>query len=106
MVQNHREKSEQELAIERKWREKLLQEATAEEFQQAYDELHKLFLEEQKCPDTIYARVNPRGLDRARRLILRKVGQGHRVLEVGCGNGETSPLLAREGNEVVSIDIS
>lgn len=106
MAQSYRNKSDQELAIERKWREKLLHAATAEEFQQAYDELHSLFLKEQGYSAPIYARVNPRGMDRARCLILRKVGQGHRVLEVGCGDGETSRLLARQGNEVVSVDIS
>lgn len=105
-MQDHRTKSELELEIERRWREKLLRVATAEEFQQAYDELHALFLKEQECPGQIYAQVNPRGMDRARRLILRKVGQGQRVLEVGSGDGETSRLLARQGNAVVSIDIS
>lgn len=105
-MQDHRDKSEQELAIERRWRERLLHAATAEEFQQAYDELHALFLKEQECQGPIYARVNPRGMDRARRLILHKVGQGQHVLEVGSGDGETSRLLAKQGNAVVSIDIS
>jgi len=105
-MRDNRGKSEQEIAIERRWRERLMRAATAEEFQQAYDELHSLFLEEQGDAAAIYAKVNPRGMDRARRVILRQVGQRQRVLEVGCGDGETSRLLARQGNAVVSIDIS
>jgi 2-polyprenyl-3-methyl-5-hydroxy-6-metoxy-1,4-benzoquinol methylase len=102
----HRHKSEQEVAIERKWRARLIQSATAEDFQQAYDELHDLFLQEQEGAAEIYEEVNPRGMDNARRAILRKIGSGQCVLEVGCGDGQTSRLLAKQGNEVVSIDIS
>jgi len=101
-----RHKSEQEVAIERKWRERLMQSATSQEFQQAYDELHGLFLKEQEDQAQIYAEVNPRGMDRARQAIMHKIGSGQRVLEIGSGDGETSRLLARKGNSVVSIDIS
>jgi ubiquinone/menaquinone biosynthesis C-methylase UbiE len=102
----HRNKSEQEVAIERKWRDRLSQSATAEDFQHAYDELHGLFLQEQQSVGEIYVEVNPRGMDNARRAILRQIGSGQRVLEVGCGDGETSRLLAKQGNGVLSIDIS
>jgi 2-polyprenyl-3-methyl-5-hydroxy-6-metoxy-1,4-benzoquinol methylase len=99
-------KSENEVAIEARWRERLLHAATPQEFQQAYDELHTLFLQEQGGAAHVYDKVNPRGMDRARRVILLKVGVGQRVLEVGCGDGETSCWLARQGNVVTSIDIS
>ncbi|MBM4430758.1 MAG: methyltransferase domain-containing protein, partial [Chloroflexi bacterium] len=113
-MEDDRIKSEQEVEIEGKWRDKLLHTATAQDFQQAYDELHSLFLKEQGGPSQgsgrghaqVYDTVNPRGMDRARRVILHKIGQGRDVLEVGCGDGETSRLLARQGNRVVSIDIS
>lgn len=101
-----RRKSEQEIAVERKWRARLMKEASAEEFREAYDELHSIFLQEQPTREQIYGKVNPRGMDRARQAILRKIGHGHHVLEVGCGDGETSRWLARQGNAVVSIDIS
>ena len=103
---DHRSKSAEEVAIERAWREKLIQSATAEDFGKAYDELHALFLEEQGEGAEIYGSVNPRHQDRARQVILRKVESGHRVLEVGCGEGETSRMLAQQGNSVVSIDVS
>lgn len=105
-MHDERGKSQQEIAIEARWRERLLHAATAEEFQQAYDELHALFLQEQSGSARLYDKVNPRGMDRARRAILVKVGHGQRVLEVGCGDGETSRLVARQGNAVVSVDVS
>ena len=103
---DHRDKSVQEVAIEKAWREKLIQSATTEDFGRAYDELHALFLEEQGEGAEIYGSVNPRHQDRARQVILRRIKSGHRVLEVGCGEGETSRLLAENGNSVVSIDVS
>lgn len=103
---DHRDKSAEEVAIERAWREKLIESATTEDFGKAYDELHSLFLDEQGEGAEIYGRVNPRHQDRARQAILRRIGSGRRVLEVGCGEGETSRVLAQQGNSVVSIDVS
>jgi len=105
-MEDDRIKSQREVEIEGKWRDKLLHTATAQDFQQAYDELHSLFLQEQGGQAQVYDKVNPRGMDRARRVILHKIGRGQDVLEVGCGDGETSRLLAKQGNRVVSIDIS
>ncbi len=103
---DHRNKSAHEVAIEQAWREKLIQSATTEDFGKAYDELHSLFLEEQGAGAEIYGSVNPRHQDPARQAILRRISSGHRVLEVGCGDGETSRILAQQGNSVVSIDVS
>ncbi len=101
-----RTKTDKEYEIEKKWRERLLANPTTEDFQRAYDELHAWFLQEQGGAGDIYARVNPRGMDRSRLAVLREIGTGKRVLEVGCGDGITSYLLARQGNSVVSIDVS
>lgn len=99
-------KTDREYEIESRWRQRLLAGATTEDFQRAYDELHAWFLEEQGGRGEIYARVNPRGMDRSRLAILREIGGGKRVLEIGSGDGVTSHLLARQGNSVVSIDVS
>lgn len=101
-----RVKTQREYEIEQKWRERLLHNPTTEDFQRAYDELHAWFLEEQGGEGDIYAQVNPRGMDRSRVAVLREIGTGKRVLEVGCGDGATSYLLAQRGNSVVSIDVS
>ncbi len=101
-----RTKTDKEYEIESKWRERLLANPTTEEFQRAYDELHAWFLEQQGGAGDIYAQVNPRGMDRSRLALLREIGAGKRVLEVGCGDGVTSHLLAKQGNSVVSIDVS
>jgi len=103
---DHRNKSAEEVAIEQTWRDKLTQSATTEDFGRAYDELHSLFLEKQAPGAEIYGSVNPRHQDPRRQAILRKIDSGHRVLEVGCGDGETSRLLAQQGNSVMSIDVS
>lgn len=105
-MSQRRTKTDREYEIERKWRERLLSSASTEEFQKAYDELHSWFLAEQGGTGDIYARVNPRGMDRSRLMILREIGSGKRVLEVGSGDGITSHLVARQGNSVVSIDVS
>jgi 2-polyprenyl-3-methyl-5-hydroxy-6-metoxy-1,4-benzoquinol methylase len=117
-----RRKKDSEVAIEQRWRDKLLESATAQEFGQAYDELHREFLRQQSGPGTgvgpnasassaqadIYATVNPRSgaEDRVRAVLLRVAGSGKRILEVGTGDGLTAYLLARAGNVVTSIDVS
>lgn len=105
-MRDQRDKSPREIAIEQEWRKRLINSASTEDFEKAYDELHLLFLQEQQEGAEIYAHVNPRGQDRARQAIARKAGSGHRVLEVGCGDGTTSRLLAEQGNQVRSIDVS
>ena len=105
-MRDQRDKSAREVAIEQEWRNRLINSASTEDFEKAYDELHSLFLQEQGEGAEIYAHVNPRGQDRARLAIARKVGAGQRVLEVGCGDGTTSRLLAEQGNRVRSIDVS
>jgi 2-polyprenyl-3-methyl-5-hydroxy-6-metoxy-1,4-benzoquinol methylase len=106
-LRDHREKSAAEREIEARWRERLLHGASAEEFQRAYDELHAEFLSRQGQEGEIYATVNPRSVeDRVRRVLLRYIGSGARVLEVGTGDGVTAYLLARQGNRVLSVDVS
>ena len=104
----YRPKSVAEVAIEQRWRQTLLEGGSADDFQQAYDELHAEFLEHQSTDeDGIYADVNPRSAeDRVRAVILACVGSEKRVLEVGTGDGATSHALAVQGNSVLSMDVS
>ena len=104
----YRPKSEAEIAIEQRWRKTLLEGGSADAFQQAYDELHAEFLERQPTDEQgIYADVNPRSAeDRVRAVILKCIGSGKRVLEVGTGDGATSHALAAQGNRVLSMDVS
>lgn len=103
-----RYKSETEFEIEGRWRDKLLEGATAEDFQRAYDELHAEFLQRQDGDGEIYAEVNPRSSvdDRIRAVVLACISPGSRVLEMGTGDGETAYLLAQSGNQVLSTDVS
>ena len=105
---DHREKTAAEFQIEARWCDLLRQGASTEDFQRAYDELHAEFLRRQGEQGEIYADVNPRSEseDRVRAVVLRSIGTGARVLEVGTGDGRTAYLLARQGNSVLSIDVS
>jgi 2-polyprenyl-3-methyl-5-hydroxy-6-metoxy-1,4-benzoquinol methylase len=108
-LRDHREKTERERVIEQRWRQRLLEGGSVDDFADAYDQLHKEFLDRQQGQDgEIYGEVNPRSTseDRVRAVILRAVGSGKRVLEVGTGDGETAYQLARQGNAVTSCDVS
>jgi ubiquinone/menaquinone biosynthesis C-methylase UbiE len=108
MLREHRDKTATEVDIERRWRQVLLEGGSTESFQQAYDELHAEFLDRLADGEEIYDEINPRSDvdDRLRAVILRYVGSGARVLEVGTGDGMTAYLLARQGNKVRSVDVS
>ncbi|MFH1085268.1 MAG: class I SAM-dependent methyltransferase [Chloroflexota bacterium] len=106
-----RVKTDDEMAIERRWRDRLLAGATADDFRQAYDQLHAEFLSRQAAEGgagEIYRQVNPRasGEDRVRAVALRLIGAGACVLEIGSGDGATAAALAGQGNRVVSVDVS
>jgi 2-polyprenyl-3-methyl-5-hydroxy-6-metoxy-1,4-benzoquinol methylase len=103
-----RAKSAAEFEIEARWRRVLTEGASSEDFQHAYDELHAEFLRRQSVKGAIYAEVNPRSEaeDRVRAVMMRMIGTGARVLEVGTGDGQTAYLLAQQGNHVLSVDIS
>jgi len=105
---DHRDKTASEYDIEARWREVLLHGASAEDFQRAYDELHGEFLRRQGGDGEIYDEVNPRSgtEDRIRAVALRCIGSGARVLEIGAGDGRTAYLLAKQGNKVLSVDVS
>jgi SAM-dependent methyltransferase len=108
VLRDHREKTVTERQIEGRWRELLMEGASTEDFQRAYDELHAEFLHRQGEQGEIYADVNPRSEseDRVRAVVSRCVGTGARMLEVGTGDGRTAYLLARQGNRVLSVDVS
>jgi len=103
-----RTKTAAEYDIERRWREVLSAGGTAGDFQRAYDELHSEFLSHEGKDAQIYDHVNPRDAtdDRVRSVVLRRIGSGQRVLEVGTGDGQTAYMLARQGNDVLSVDVS
>lgn len=90
-------KSRQWQELEQEGRSILLNEASGERFAQVYDDMYALLDED------VEDQTEGAGLQG---FILRKVGTGKCVLEVGCGDGTLSAALARRGNAVVAMDIS
>lgn len=93
-------KSVQQQRLEEEWSLVLQGSPSKEEFQQAYDRLHALFIEEGLDK---FAELEPNSL---LETIADRIGTGKTVLEVGFGNGTMSFTLARQGNTVVGIDVS
>jgi glycine/sarcosine N-methyltransferase len=64
-------------------------------------------------PDDPYSRVDyrrlvawPERIEREWPFLRRVIGEGKRVLDLGCGTGEHSRFLASKGYDVVGIDSS
>lgn len=100
-MKKQRAKSPQEQELDKQWAPVLQDSPSAQEFQQAYDNKHKLFIKEGRNK---FARSELRGLYK---MIVERIGAGKSVLEVGPGgHGVMSFALARQGNLVVGLDIS
>ncbi|KKM75882.1 hypothetical protein LCGC14_1385760 [marine sediment metagenome] len=90
---------EQQKAIEQKWYSVLTDMPTQENVQQAYEELHSFYL---SSSGYLYSPF----LSMAQKVILRVAACGKVVLELGFGGGVLACALAKQGNEVVALDIS
>lgn len=93
-------KSTREQAVEEKWAPLLQDSASAQQYQQAYEELQAARTDEGTGRTT---RQEPTGLDK---VFIQQIGTGKRILEIGIRDGSISLELARRGNAVVGIDIS
>jgi 2-polyprenyl-3-methyl-5-hydroxy-6-metoxy-1,4-benzoquinol methylase len=107
---DHRDKSAAERAIEARWQQVLASGGSTADFQRAYDELHAEFLREQGDAGegdeaTLYG-WRAEADARVHAVILRCIGRDACVLEAGTGHGVLGYLLARQGNRVLSVDVS
>jgi len=111
-----RRKGQCEVAIEARWRDRLLAGGASTDFARAYDDLHTEFLDQQAAKHTgvtsggLYDCVNPRDAveDRVRSVVVRAADElrARRILEVGTGDGLTARALAGLGASVCSVDVS
>ncbi len=86
-------------AIEQKWHAILTERPDAEKVRTAYEELHSFYLRD-------HGFLYRRSLDFLDIVVLRVVGKGKKVLELGFGSGVLACALAQEGNEVLALDVS
>lgn len=90
---------EQQKAIEQKWHSILADAPTEENVRQAYEELHSFWLSSRGFLYSL-------SLGITKKVILRIVGSGKVVLDLGCGDGVLACALGKLGNVVLGLDIS
>ena len=64
--------------------------------QEYYEELWQQLPDELELPD----------FEARRRFLLSEVSSGQRALDLGCGNGDFTALLAESGGQVVGCDVA
>jgi 2-polyprenyl-3-methyl-5-hydroxy-6-metoxy-1,4-benzoquinol methylase len=74
-------------------------------YREAYEELHTFFLTVSKH-EGLYKGADLQRALWKQALIGRRFGRGHRILEIGCGEGILSIAVSRLGNMVVGTDVS
>jgi len=89
---------EKQKEIESRWRKILLESPTFENYQAAYDELHQYLLSQRPL---LYEEMNL-----IKTSVLKLIGSGKKVLDLGCGDGLFSKEIAKLNNEVYGIDVS
>lgn len=84
----------------KKYQDVLLNNPTSEDFAEAYDELHRLYIlrKNRKCYRD--------ELSFPAKLVLEIYPKNKKILEIGCGNGFTAIELSKKGYDVTAIDIS
>jgi ubiquinone/menaquinone biosynthesis C-methylase UbiE len=94
------EAKEKQKIIESKHRQILMNSASAGDFAEAYDEIHRFFIKER---DALIYRDD---LSSPAMIVINKYEPPIRLLEIGTGNGFSAIELAKKGFEVTTIDIS
>lgn len=101
MANQERRYLEEQKGLEADLRQQLLQDPSEQNFQAAYDKLHRFFIE-QGDKEELY----PRDLRWFSRIFIDRIKSGRKVLDIGSGNGKLAIELAGNNNDVTGIDIS
>lgn len=87
--------------LEHSLKEELLKNSSEENFQKAYDEIHKFFIEKENV-ESLYSE-DLKWIDH---LFVKLCGTGNKILDIGSGNGKLAFAMAEKKNEVIGLDIS
>jgi ubiquinone/menaquinone biosynthesis C-methylase UbiE len=87
--------------LEHSLKEELLKDSSEENFQKAYDEIHKFFIEKENV-ESLYSE-DLKWIDN---FFVKLCGTGNRILDIGSGNGKLAFAMAEKNNEVIGLDIS
>jgi ubiquinone/menaquinone biosynthesis C-methylase UbiE len=87
--------------LELSLKEELLKDSSEENFQKAYDEIHKFFIEKENV-ESLYSEE----LKWIDHLFIKLFGTGNKILDIGSGNGKLAFAMAEKKNEVIGLDIS
>jgi 2-polyprenyl-3-methyl-5-hydroxy-6-metoxy-1,4-benzoquinol methylase len=91
--------NEEQRTIEQRWHRLLADNPTKDNIEKAYEELHSFYL---RTKGYVYSTT----MDITQRVILRLVGSGKNILEMGSGNGDLACWLGNQRNTVLGFDIS
>lgn len=87
--------------LEHNLKDKLLADPSAKNFQEAYDEIHTFFIENENA-ESLY----PTDLKWFSQIFIDLSGSENTVLDIGSGNGKLAIALAKKGNTVTGLDVS
>lgn len=87
--------------LEHNLKDKLLADPSEKNFQEAYDEIHTFFMENENA-ESLY----PTDLNWFSQIFVDLSGTGNKVLDIGSGNGKLAIAMARKGNTVSGLDVS
>ena len=92
---------EKQTKLETELKHQLVEDPSEQNFQAAYDKLHRFFIE-QGDKEELY----PSELRWFSRIFIDRIQSGRKVLDIGSGNGKLAIELAGNNNDVTGIDIS
>lgn len=87
--------------LELELKDRLLQNPSEKNFQEAYDQLHSFFIEHEKA-ENLYST----DLEWFSKIFVDLCGTGNRILDIGSGNGKLAIAMAQKGNVVTGLDVS
>lgn len=87
--------------LENSLKDELLKDSSEQSFREAYDKIHKFFLEKENV-ESLYSD----DLQWIDIFFLNLCGTGNIILEIGSGNGKLAFAMAEKGNNVIGLDVS